>query len=335
MKTRTLLTIISLLPVLFSCGGSSSSPSAPGAVPGKVPSTGGPREIVAVVANELFSDSLSAVLEEELSPALYGMPQAENETKLYIIPATNFNNLYQAHHSLVFVDKTDSIPEIKNARNVYAAPQQIVSIKVHDYMDLRKILQGRSDEIIRKFLDADIATLQHKLSRIAHSRIKYVDDLGVKMTIPNYYRPVMAHEDFVWLLKDIKKGKHLGTVNILIYKYPINDDDSYIDQISLRDSITKKYVHGQMAGSYMEIEKNYYPLSVETELGDMFAIESRGLWRTEGDFMGGPFINYTMWEDQTNTIYGIDGFVYFPSQDKSQYIFELEALLKTFQISGR
>ena len=137
MKTRTLLTIISLLPVLFSCGGGSSNLSTPGTVPGKVTSTGGPREIVAVVANELFSDSLSAVLEEELSPALYGMPQAENETKLYIIPATNFNNLYQAHHSLVFVDKTDSIPEIKNARNVYAAPQQIVSINVHDYMDLR------------------------------------------------------------------------------------------------------------------------------------------------------------------------------------------------------
>ncbi|MBO4961309.1 MAG: DUF4837 family protein [Flavobacteriales bacterium] len=334
MKTKTLLILISILPMLFSCGESSTTPTLPGSVPGKVPSTGGPREIVAVVANEIFSDSISSVLQDELSPALYGMPQAENETKLYIVPATSFNNLYQSHHSLVFIDKTDSIPEIKNTRNVYAAPQQIVSIKVHDYMDLRKILQGRSEEIIRSFLDADIATLQHKLSRIAHSRIKYVEDMGVEMTIPNYYRPVMAREDFVWLLKDIKKGKHLGTVNILIYKYPI-EEDTYIDQIALRDSITKKYVHGEMAGSYMEIEKRYYPLSIETELDSMFAIESRGMWRTEGDFMGGPFINYTLWDDATNTIYGIDGFVYFPSQDKSQYIFELEALLKTFHLSGR
>ena len=42
-------------------------------------------------------------------------------------------------------------------------------------------------------------------------------------------------------------------------------------------------------------------------------------------------IKYTPGEGEDPDCYG----VYFPSQDKAHYIFELESILKTFKIAGR
>ena len=323
------------LALLASCANSGTSDASLSNTSSKVPSTGGPREIVAVVDNDLYNDSIKKILFDELSPVQYGLPQEETETKLYVITATNFNNLYQNHHSLVFVQKADSTASVSTNKDVYSAPQNLVRLKVKDHVELRSLLDKKSDEILTLFHDSDIKTLQDKSAKIAHTKLKGIETMGIHLSVPNYYRPVTVDSNFVWLLKDVKKGKHLGTVNILVYKYQ-NTDDENIDPLTLRDDITKKYVQGEMADSYMKIEKSvYYPMSEETDLNGLFAIETRGLWRTEGDFMGGPFINYTIYDDQTNTIYGVDGFVYFPSMDKAHYIFELESILKTFSLIGR
>ncbi|MDD4820711.1 MAG: DUF4837 family protein [Flavobacteriales bacterium] len=332
---KKILTLFSVALLFSACGGNGNTSSFSSNTSGKVPSTGGAREIVAVIDNDLYNDSIKKVLREELSPIQYGLPQEETETKLYVITATNFNNMYQNHHSLIFVQKADSTSAINISKNVYSAPQNLVRLKVKDHTDLRTLLDKKSEDILTLFHNSDIKSLQEKSARIAHTKLKGIEAMGVKLTVPNYFRPVTVDSNFVWLLKDIKKGKHLGTVNILVYKYQNTDADN-IDPLSLRDTITKKYVQGQMADSYMQIEKSvYYPMSEEIDLNGFFAIETRGLWRTEGDFMGGPFINYTIYDDQTNTIYGVDGFVYFPTQEKAHYIFELESILKTFSLIGR
>ena len=48
--------------------------------------------------------------------------------------------------------------------------------------------------------------------------------------------------------------------------------------------------------------------------------------------MGGPFINYAI-EDKINNRYLVaEGYVYAPSLDKRQNIFELEAIIKSIKI---
>ena len=77
-------------------------------------------------------------------------------------------------------------------------------------------------------------------------------------------------------------------------------------------------------------------MSEQTELDGQFAIQTRGLWRTENDFMGGPFINYTVYDDKSDIVYGIDGFVLFPLAGQGPlHIRTGVPVLKTFEIAGR
>lgn len=299
----------------------------------KARSTGGAREVVAVLDNEFFSQAESDSVRTYFAPVMFGLPQEETETKLYVIPRTGFSHLYQTHRNIILIEK-DTVNEVKTIKDAFAAPQTLTKISATDINSLNELMDKSSADILKRFHDGDIAFLQEKSARIAHKKLDQIRDMGVSLTVPNYYRPVRIEPDFIWLLKDVKKGKHLGTVNILIYKY--DSGGNAVDPIILLDETTKKYVPGPSDGSYMTTEKSvFYPMSEQTELDGQFAIETRGLWRTENDFMGGPFINYTVYDDKSDIVYGIDGFVYFPSQDKAHYIFELESILKTFKIAGR
>ena len=62
------------------------------------------------------------------------------------------------------------------------------------------------------------------------------------------------------------------------------------------------------------------------------AYEVRGVWKMQGYTMAGPFITYVI-EDKVNKRYLIgDGYVYAPSLEKRDYVFELESIIKSIKI---
>ena len=77
--------------------------------------------------------------------------------------------------------------------------------------------------------------------------------------------------------------------------------------------------------SYQE----YTPEQKEINLNGIYVNELRGLWQMERDFMGGPYINYSMVDEQNNRVVCIDGYVYAPKFDKREFLREQEALIKT------
>ena len=62
------------------------------------------------------------------------------------------------------------------------------------------------------------------------------------------------------------------------------------------------------------------------------SFETRGTWEVQGDFMGGPFINYLVKDSINNRTLYIEGFVFSPSQRKRDNIIELESIIKTLKI---
>jgi hypothetical protein len=63
-----------------------------------------------------------------------------------------------------------------------------------------------------------------------------------------------------------------------------------------------------------------------TDFPGGYAVETRGLWKVENNYMGGPFINYTMIDKANNKVLTLDGYIYFPNQDKKSYLRQLEAI---------
>ncbi|MFQ5799653.1 MAG: DUF4837 family protein, partial [Bacteroidota bacterium] len=59
--------------------------------------------------------------------------------------------------------------------------------------------------------------------------------------------------------------------------------------------------------------------------------EMRGLWRFSDQSGGGPFVNYTFYDEPSRRIYAIDGSIFAPRYEKKELILQVDALTHTFQ----
>jgi len=117
----------------------------------------------------------------------------------------------------------------------------------------------------------------------------------------------------------------------MIYTYPYVSDSTFDVEklVEKRNYYTQKYIEGTNEGSYMLSYKEYVPIQKEVSLNGVYLNELRGLWYMHRDFMGGPFINYSLVDEKNNRIICIDGYVYSPKFDKREFLREQEALIKS------
>jgi len=99
-----------------------------------------------------------------------------------------------------------------------------------------------------------------------------------------------------------------------------------------RDSIGKRFIPGPTDSTYMKTENNISPSQIFTQIHGKKAIETRGLWNMKNDFMGGPYINYTIIDKKHKRLMVGEGFIYAPAIDKRDYMIQLEAILKTIKL---
>jgi len=107
------------------------------------------------------------------------------------------------------------------------------------------------------------------------------------------------------------------------------EDFSMAAMLHRRDSLLKARISSDVEGSYMTTEYRLPPLYEEVSFRGGFASTMRGLWRMEGDFMGGPWTSIA-WVDQSRgQLVTVDGYVYAPYFGKREYLRELEAMVRS------
>ena len=154
------------------------------------------------------------------------------------------------------------------------------------------------------------------------------------MTIqfPSAYRVAKEEGKFFWLRRDIKTG----TMNILLYEMPLNaiskGEDAINDVIKMRDSVGEVHVPGPLEDSYMITEEAYTPFFNTTIIDNKPAFETKSTWEVKNAFMAGPFINYIIEDEINNRLVVVEGFAYAPSVSKRDYVFELEAIIRSIKI---
>jgi hypothetical protein len=81
--------------------------------------------------------------------------------------------------------------------------------------------------------------------------------------------------------------------------------------------------------SYVEIAEDYLTSS-EVNFNGRYAIFTQGLWDLNVKGMGGPFINYTFYDEKTKRLYMLDGSVYAPRFYKRNLIQQMDVTLQSF-----
>ena len=119
---------------------------------------------------------------------------------------------------------------------------------------------------------------------------------------------------------------------ILVYSYEKPDVELTTDYLfAKRTQFTKRFIPGPTDGSYMTVETEAIPYRREITVNDVDIIELRNLWKIENDFMGGPFVSFSIVDEEENKVINIDGFVFAPQFDKRDYLRQVEAILNSIQ----
>jgi hypothetical protein len=297
-----------------------------------VNSTGRINHVLIVIKNSDWQGKIGDALRDIITEPIPGLPQEEQQFSINHVAPETFNQLFKRSRNIMFVGYGDETKFYTNS-NIYANPQTTLSILGKSEEDIIENINSHKKEIISTFKKNDLRIYQQKLSKDLWNpkNIETLNKLGFTLKIPNQYVKVEDTGELLWFRNDYIKGQ----MNIVAYTVPIHSsEDLNLDHIiKIRDSIGKQYIPGQFENTYMKTEPQYKPITKNLKIQGMDAIESRGLWIVENDFMGGPFLNYTILDKANNRLIILDGFCYSPGTKKRDFIFELESVLKTFQIN--
>lgn len=154
--------------------------------------------------------------------------------------------------------------------------------------------------------------------------------MGIKLKVPVDYYVAMEEENTMWLRKMTKEFSS----NILLHKLPYTAKEqlSYQGLKTLRDSLTKQYISSDVEGSFMLVNDIDLPMFVKSvEINEFYAVEAKGIWELNNDYMGGPFISYLVHNPNNNELFLLDGFVFAPSKKKRELMQYLEHILSTVE----
>lgn len=295
-------------------------------------STGKINHLLVVIKDTQWRGDIGDEIRKVLGSPVLGLPQPETQFNITQVAPEYFGSMFKTSRSVlqISIGKEDKF-SIQN--DVYSKPQRIIQIVGKDNISIARIIQKHQNELIAVFKNNDLFSTQKMLNKDLWEikKLKTLNALGVQLNIPKKYRMVDDNGSFLWVRNPISSG----SMNIIIYSVPIlSEKDLKGDHIvSMRDSIGKKYIPGGPKDSYMITEAAYSPHIFDVTLAGRKAFEVRGKWEVLGDFMAGPFLNYTVIDEKNNRLVVVEGFTYAPAVDKRDYMFELEAVLKTLKIN--
>ncbi len=322
---KNFLAFFSVLFILTSCGDGKNDPVVVSNSSGKINS------VTVVMDNELWTGEVGEAIRRQLAAPVDGLPQEEPLFSLSQMPPEAFSGFARKNRLFLQVQKGQE-PGIKLTENAYARPQKGVLITGQNNEEVISLIEKNAKKIVSTFKKAELTEQQRRIKKSLKSDEKLEEKLGVKMKFPTAYRYAKETDDFVWIRKDIPTG----SMEILVYEVPravIEKDTNIIGNIiEMRDSIGETHIPGRLDGSYMVTESAYAPYLFESQIDGKFAWESKGIWEVRGDFMGGPFINYAVLDEENDRYVILEGFAFSPSARKRENMMELEAIMKSAKI---
>lgn len=225
--------------------------------------------------------------------------------------------------------------------DLWRQAQQVVYVTAPDTSALRETLAQQAGQI-RAVLNTKTRT---RLTRDMFDRgrqqdleARLLEEHGFAVSVQHDYQVAIDTTRFVWLRRVLP-----DTWRSLFVYYEENADPRKLTPewiYATRDSLAARYILGNL-GDHAAID---YRRPLETEnvnfLG-RYAFETRGLWymvsidaegnRVQQNAMGGPFLTYAFYDQESGRLYLIDGMVFAPGYEKREFLRQMEVIAHTFR----
>lgn len=294
-------------------------------------SLGSINSLAVVMDTELWEGAVGDKVREHFAAPIVGLTWNEPVFSIDHMPKQVFTATTRHRRTVLFVDlDTLNIAHIKT--DLYATPQKVGVIKGNTQEELIANLDAAAGTMIASFKEMELKETQKRFLRSLNKDTIVQNKFGVSLRLPSLYKVDKKEDNFVWIARDIQKG----SMNIIAYDIPwdsfTNDTTFVSDFVRMRDSIGKKYIPGPDLPNkitYMTTEDAFAPHVFTAELDQRNTIEVRSIWDMENYPMAGPFVTYIIDDKDNNRKLVLEAFTFAPATNKRDYMFELEAILRT------
>lgn len=152
--------------------------------------------------------------------------------------------------------------------------------------------------------------------------------MGADIKIPSDYFVAISDDEVIWLRKETDDLSS----NLLIHKLAYSNEEQLSKEgiKAIRDSLGRKYISSTLPNTYMRVNDIDLPMLTEVKtIHNQYALEARGIWEIENDFMGGAFVSYLIHNPEKSELLFIDGFVHAPGKEKRDFMEHLEYIMST------
>lgn len=296
-------------------------------------SSGRAYEILVVIDQGMWERPAGRALYDVLDTDVPGLPQSERSFRMMYTSPANYDATLKLIRNIVIADVQNiyTKPSFKYAKDVYAAPQTILTIQAPDEKSFEEFVKNNKQFIINFFTHAEmnrqIALLKDDHSNYVSTKVKSLFDCDI--WVPAELTASKQGKDFFWAGTNTATGDR----NLVIYSYPYRDRDTFTKQyfVHKRDSVMKINIPGASEGMYMMTDSMMTDVQ-SIDIRGEYALEVRGLWRVKGDFMGGPFVSHVRLDRANQRIITVEVFIYSPDKLKRNLVRQMEASLYTLKL---
>ena len=327
-----------------------------------IPQASGKIETIVIVADSTIQNGLlSREIDSILNFSYPGLVFEEPVLNLQYVQPDNFGTVWERFRH-IFIPITLSGDTKQNSRIKSYFTDQLLANKGKDFFSFiqkdvfaegqdvfvvvgkdLKILQDSLftiKENVRYFYDQNILeALKNNLKRNSQDSLakKLLQTHGITFTIPQHFQVAIKDSNFFW----IRKAHDDYDLNTFLTFKEYVSESQFEDEniIEWRNSIGKRKLLG--TESHMETQLDPLPRFEEKNINGLYTKVGRGLWHMSDDnFMGGYFVSYTFVNEQTNRIYYLESFLYYPRKNASKNYWkekmrkyrEGEAIINSFEL---
>ncbi|WP_299318350.1 DUF4837 family protein [uncultured Maribacter sp.] len=328
MRKRISLCFLAILGLSIACKEDGKADYLPESV-------GAMNTLTVVIDNDLWNSNVGDAIRENYTAAAQGLTWDEALFSVTQIPQQIFTGSIRNTSSVLYVmEDTLNVAHMKS--NMYAKPQKVGVIKGRNKEEIIANIKKTAPEFIADFKALEIAKAQKRFEKSLNKEKALEDKFDISMKIPSIYRVGREEDNFVWIDRQIQKGN----MNIIAYTMPwdsFQNDSTFVqDIIKMRDSIGGLYIGGEDIpgkNNHMITEKAFSPYVFPAEVSGKKAAEVRGIWEMSAYPMAGPFLTYIISDKENNRKLIVEGFVFAPATKKRDYMFELEAIMKSVRFN--
>ncbi len=220
-------------------------------------------------------------------------------------------------------------------RDLWAREQVVMYLFSPTMEELKKNILSDADNLLYQFQHISDERLFSKLYYPKYEK----KDIEAKL-LKEYGWVIYVQPDF-WLAKDAPEDNFVwlrrapgSDMERWIFIHWIDDaSPAFLDPDSVaaeRNRITEKFYRTSDDSSCVEIADEYLNTS-EVNFEGRYSIMTQGLWRMKDKSMGGPFVNYTFYDEPSKRIYMLDGSIYAPKYYKKKLIQQVDVMLHSFK----